>query len=140
MLGSDPMLRGHRHPPYDFSCLLGGESGAGAQGVVLGGARPEMPRQMMRAAIRQRSSNDPCPQDFKNMNKYLHIYLRENQTCTKSWSPFCIAFAPPLLFPQGELALFRYRKTTFFCGKSLFPQDLLYESTVFPHQETWGKT
>ena len=26
--------------------------------------------------------------------------VRENQTCTKSWLPFCVAFAP--LFPKGN--------------------------------------
>ena len=26
--------------------------------------------------------------------------VRENQLCTKSWSPFCVAFAP--LFPKGN--------------------------------------
>ena len=47
-------------------------------------------------------------------------------------------FRPP--FPQGESALFRCRKTSRFLRKVLlFLQDLLYKSTVFPHQEIGSK-
>ena len=44
-----------------------------------------------------------------------------------------------LLFPKRS-SPFRYRKTPHFLWEVLlFVQDLLYESTVFPHQETGGK-
>ena len=39
--------------------------------------------------------------------------------------------------PLEKLALFQYWKTPF--PVLLFPQDLLYESTVFPHREIGGK-
>ena len=46
---------------------------------------------------------------------------------------------PP--FPQAELELFRYRKIPLFFlwEVLLFLQDLLYESSVFPHKEIGGK-
>ena len=42
--------------------------------------------------------------------------------------------------PYGELAIFWYWKTPFPWEEVLlFLQDLLYESTVFPHQEREGQ-
>ena len=41
----------------------------------------------------------------------------ENQTYTKLWLPFRVAFAP---FPEGEFAVFLYRKTPCFIGKSYY--------------------
>ena len=43
--------------------------------------------------------------------------FRENQTCTKSWLPLCVAFAP--LFPKGNWPFFGTGKTP-FCGKSYY--------------------
>ena len=44
---------------------------------------------------------------FKNYLAWLHLHqnwfsqvVRENQTCTKSWLPFCVAFAR--FFPEGN--------------------------------------
>ena len=53
--------------------------------------------------------------------------FRENQTCTKLWSPFCFAFAPlsqqgigPGLAPERPPAV----------GNPILSKDLQYESTV----------
>ena len=62
--------------------------------------------------------------------------LSENQTCTKPWLPFCVAFAP---FPLRRLGPVLYGKPLFLWEVLLFLQDLLYESTVFSHQEIRGK-
>ena len=67
------------------------------------------------------------------------IVIRENQTYTESWLPFCVAFAP--LFPRGIGPFPVPEKFQFplLWKALLFLQDLLHESTVFPHQETTGQ-
>ena len=62
--------------------------------------------------------------------------------CTKSWLPFCVAFAPPL-FTKGNWPFPSTGKPPFpslYLWKVLpFLQDLLCESTVFRDREIGGK-
>ena len=44
----------------------------------------------------------------------LACTFRENETCTKSWLPFCVAFA--LLFPKGNWPFSGTGKPPPFCG------------------------
>ena len=56
--------------------------------------------------------------------------FRENQTCTKLWSPCRVAFAP--LFSKGNLLFSGTGKRHVSMEILLILQNLLYESTVSP--------
>ena len=65
------------------------------------------------------------------------VWVRENQTCTKSWLPFCVPFAP--LFPKWKWPFSGTGIPALSVGNPAILQDLLYESTVFPRREIGGK-
>ena len=73
----------------------------------------------------------------KTADWHLPLFARENQTCTKLWLLFCVAFAPLSL---GGVALFPVQENLPFLWEVLlFLHDLLYESTVFPPPGNWGQ-
>ena len=68
------------------------------------------------------------------------MFDQENQTCTKSWLPFCVAFAalPPRL-PQGQLAILRHRKTPPLCGESYDFYKISCMNPCFPPPRNGGQ-
>ena len=59
------------------------------------------------------------------------VSFRENQTCTKLWLPFCVAFAP--LFPKGNVPFSSTRNPPASQGRpTISTESPEHESTVCP--------